>query len=96
MTGSEERLIRVLLHGLNGPIQVKGNPYNGAMPAFGKVTGGGYNWSDEKIAHVLSYIRHDWGNNAEFITKEKVTEVLKAESARAKPWTQDELAPFAP
>jgi mono/diheme cytochrome c family protein len=96
VTGSEERLIRVLLHGLNGPIQVKGNPYNGAMPAFGKVSGGGYNWSDEKIAHVLSYIRHDWGNNAEFITKEKVTEVLKAEGARAKPWTQDELAPFAP
>jgi hypothetical protein len=96
VTGSEERLIRVLLHGLNGPIQVKGNPYNGAMPAFGKVSGGGYNWSEEKIAHVLSYIRHDWGNNAEFITKEKVTEVLKAESARAKPWTQDELAPFAP
>lgn len=92
--GSEDRLIRVLLHGLNGPIQVKGNPYNGAMPAFGKVPGGGYNWSEEKIAHVLSYIRHDWGNNAEFITKEMVSEVLKTESARAKPWTQDELAPF--
>ncbi len=95
VTGSEERLIRVLLHGLNGPIQVKGNTYNGAMPAFGKIPGGGYNWSDEKIAHVLSYIRHDWGNNAEFITKDKVTEVLKAEAARAKSWTQDELAPFA-
>lgn len=92
--GSEDRLIRVLLHGLNGPIQVKGNAYNGAMPAFGKVPGGGYNWSDEKIAHVLSYIRHDWGNNAGFITKEKVAEVLKAEAARSKPWTQDELKQF--
>lgn len=95
VTGSEERLIRVLIHGLGGPIQVKGNTYNGAMPAFGKIPGGGYNWSEEKIAHVLSYIRHDWGNNASFITKEKVTEVLKAEGGRAKAWTQDELAPFA-
>ena len=94
VTGNEERLIRVLLHGLNGPIQVKGNTYNGAMPAFGKVPGGGYNWSEEKIAHVLSYIRHDWGNNAAFITKEKVAEVLKAEAARTKPWTQDDLKSF--
>ncbi len=94
VTGSEERLIRVLLHGLNGPIQVKGNTYNGAMPAFGKVQGGGYNWSDEKVAHVLSYIRHEWGNNAAFITKEKVSDVLKANASRTKPWTQEELKPF--
>lgn len=94
VTGNEERLIRVLLHGLGGPIQVKGNTYNGAMPAFGKVPGGGYNWNNEKISHVLSYIRHEWGNNAEFITKEKVDEVLKAEAARAKAWTQDELKTF--
>lgn len=95
VTGNEERLIRVLLHGLNGPIQVKGNSYNGAMPAFGKVPGGGYNWNNEKISQVLSYIRHEWGNDASFITKEKVDEVLKAEAARAKAWTQAELAPFA-
>jgi mono/diheme cytochrome c family protein len=95
VTGSEERLIRVLLHGLNGQIQVKGNAYNGLMPAFGKVPGGGYNWNNEKISQVLSYIRHEWGNNAEFVTKEKVDEVLKAEAARSKPWAQDELAPFA-
>lgn len=94
VTGKEERLIRVLLHGLNGPIQVKGNTYNGAMPAFGKVPGGGYNWNSEKISQVLSYIRHEWGNNAEFITKEKVDEILKADSGRAKPWTQDELKAF--
>lgn len=94
VTGNEERLIRVLLHGLTGPIQVKGGSYNGAMPAFGKVPGGGYNWTDERIAQVLSYIRQDWGNNAEFISKDKVTEVLKAEASRSKPWTQDELVKF--
>lgn len=94
VTGNEERLIRVLLHGLNGPIQVKGNTYNGLMPAFGKVQGGGYNWSNERIAQVLTYIRQEWGNTAAPITTEKVAEVLKLEAARAKPWTQDELKPF--
>lgn len=94
VTGNEERLIRVLLHGLSGPIEVKGNTYNSLMPAFGKVPGGGYNWSDERVAHVLTYIRHEWGNNAAPVTKEKVSEVLNTEKARSKPWTQDELDPF--
>ena len=94
VTGKEDRLIRVLLHGLGGPIQVGGSTYNGAMPAFGKVPGGGYNWNDEKISQVLSYIRHEWGNKAGFVTKEKVAEVFAAEKARAKAWTQDELKAF--
>ncbi len=95
VTGSEERLIRVMLHGLNGPIQVMGNTYNGLMPAFGRVPGGGYNWSNERIAQVTSFIRQEWGNAAGPITTEQVAEVLKTEAARNKAWTQDELAPFA-
>jgi mono/diheme cytochrome c family protein len=94
VTGSEERLIRVLLHGLNGPIEVQGKPYNGAMPAFGKVLGGGYNWNEEKISQVLTYIRQEWGNAAAPITKVKIAEVLAAEKARSKPWTSGELDPF--
>ncbi len=92
--GKEEALIRILLHGLNGPIVVKGNTYNGAMPAFGKVPGGGYNWNEEKISQVLTYIRQEWGNSAPVVTKEKVKEILAAEKARSKPWTDAELKPF--
>jgi mono/diheme cytochrome c family protein len=92
--GKEEALIRILLHGLNGPIQVKGNTYNGAMPAFGKVPGGGYNWNEEKISQVLTYIRQEWGNQAPPVTKDKVAEILAAEKTRAKPWTDAELKPF--
>ena len=94
VTGNEERLVRVLLHGLNGNIEVLGKTYNGAMPAFGKVPGGGYNWNEEKISQVLTYIRQEWGNKAEPITKAKVAEVLAKEAARAKPWTSAELDPF--
>lgn len=94
VTGNEERVIRVLLHGLGGPVEVHGKTYNGAMPAFGKVIGGGYNWKEDKIAQVLTYIRQEWGNAAAPITKEKVAEVLAKEKDRPKPWTQAELDPF--
>jgi mono/diheme cytochrome c family protein len=55
--GAEKVLISILLHGIQGEIEVKGNKYNGAMPAFGTLT-------DAEIAGVLSYIRSDWGNQA--------------------------------
>ena len=90
VTGSEERLISIVLHGLKGPITVKGNTYNAAMPAFGQVAGGGYNWSDEKIAAVLTYIRQEWGNAAGPIETAKVTELRLKEAGR-KEWTEAEL-----
>lgn len=89
VTGSEERIIRILLHGLSGPIKVEGKDYNSVMPAIGP---GGYNWNDEKIAAVLTYIRQEWGNNAPAVTKEKVTEVrTKGAAGRTTPWTAAEL-----
>lgn len=89
--GSEERLISIVLHGLKGPVTVKGHTYNAAaMPAFGQVAGGGYNWSDEKIAAVLTYIRHEWGNGAGPIETARVTELRIKEAARQE-WTEAEL-----
>ena len=90
VTGSEERLIRIVLHGLQGPIKVKGVDYNTPMPAFGRVAGSGYNWSDDKIAAVLTYIRQEWGNQAGPISTEKVAEVRTKEGDR-KPWLAAEL-----
>ena len=92
VNGPEEGIIRILLHGLSGPVTVKGNTYNGNMPAFGP--GGGYSWNDEKISQVLSYVRQEWGNKGAAITAEKVAEIRKLEAARAKPWSEGELLPF--
>ncbi|MEY2880422.1 MAG: hypothetical protein RLZZ15_2802 [Verrucomicrobiota bacterium] len=87
VTGSEERLIRVVLYGLTGHIKVKGVDYPGVvpMPAFGKVPGSGFNWTDEKISHVLTYIRSDWGNNASPITTAQVTAVHDKEGDHKQP-----------
>jgi mono/diheme cytochrome c family protein len=89
VVGSEERVVRILLHGLSGPVTVAGAQYNGAMPAFGQ--GSGYNWSDEKVSHVLTFIRQSWGNSAPAITPERVTEIRNAVGQRKTPWTADEL-----
>lgn len=90
--GSEDRVISIVLHGLKGPIHVKGTAFPGAaaMPVFGQVAGSGYNWSDEKIAAVITYIRQEWGNKAAAVTAEKVAELRKKEGDRAE-WSEAEL-----
>lgn len=88
--GPEERAIRIVLYGLQGPIKVTGKDFNSAMPAFGKVAGSGFNWSDDKVAAVLTYVRQAWGNKAEAVAAAKVTEIRTKEGDR-KAWTADEL-----
>ena len=65
VTGDKERLIKILLNGMEGPIEVNGESYNGVMPQHSFL-------KDEEIAEVLTYIRKNFGNNASAITKEEV------------------------
>jgi len=91
VTGSEERLIRIVMHGLKGPVTVKGETFNAAaMPAFGQVPGSGYNWSDERVAAVLTYIRQEWGNDAAPIETATVAAIRAEIPARAE-WSEAEL-----
>ena len=61
------------------------------MPVFGKgVPNSMKNWSDDRIAAVLTYIRQEWGNQAPAISTAKVKEVHDKEGAH-KPWTAAEL-----
>lgn len=80
-----QRLIRITLQGLTGPIEVKGEQWNLAMPAMGA------SLSDAELAAVLSYVRNSWGNNVSVVTPETVTEVKEATSGRAAPWSAAEL-----
>ena len=69
-TGNEERLIRLTLHGLLGPITVKGVQYQGLVPMtpFKGL-------SDEELAGVLTYVRNDFGNKASPIMPDQVKAV---------------------
>jgi len=89
--GSPDRVIRIVLYGLKGPVHVEGKEFSAtAMPVFGQVPGSAYNWSDEKIAAVLSFVRQEWGNKAPAITAEQVSAVRQAVGAR-KEMTEAEL-----
>ncbi|MES2310494.1 MAG: c-type cytochrome [Verrucomicrobiota bacterium] len=83
--GSEAHVIRLVLHGLGGPVTVAGKSFNGNMPPWKDVL------DDKKIAQVLTYIRSDWGNNAPAITPEMVAAVRKQETARTAAWTEKEI-----
>jgi mono/diheme cytochrome c family protein len=88
--GSPDRVIRIVLFGLQGPVHVRGADFGVAvMPAFGPT--GTFGWSDEKIAAVLTYVRQEWGDKASAITPEQVAAIRTAEANRTKAWIQDEL-----
>jgi mono/diheme cytochrome c family protein len=85
VNGSPERVIRIVLYGLKGNIHVAGKEFNAAaMPVFGKVTGSAYNWSDDKIAAVLTYVRQAWGNKSGPITAAQVTAIHDSVGNRAE------------
>ncbi len=88
VAGPPERLVRVVLHGLYGPIRVNDQEWNLNMPAFGE---SGI-FDDEKLAAVLSYIRRAWGNTATPVEPALVASVRKETLGRTLPWRAEELA----
>jgi nitrite reductase (NO-forming) len=69
----KNKLVKVILQGLRGPIVVKGVKYNGEMA--------GVDMSDKEVADVVNYIRNTWGNKAAMI---KSTDVALAKKAVVK------------
>jgi mono/diheme cytochrome c family protein len=80
----DNHLVKILLHGLQGPIQVKGNTYNGAMPPWKQL-------KDDQIASILTYIRNEWGNSATPITAEQVAKIREETAGQTEPYTQKAL-----
>ena len=86
--GHKEILARILINGLNGPIEVLGNTYNGNMPAFGP---SGLNLKPLDIASVLTYIRQEWENEGSDFAVETMETYMAQYSARTTPWTAEEV-----
>ncbi len=56
LNADPRRAVRIVLHGLQGPIKVNGTGYESVMPPFGAQL------SDRDIADVLGYVLNSWGN----------------------------------
>ncbi len=70
VTGDKSRLIGLVLKGLEGPIEVKGQMYNGVMPQHGFL-------EDDKLADILSYVRTSFGNDADAVSEAEVAAVRR-------------------
>ena len=55
--GEARVLANILLHGVEGELQVKGATYKGAMPGFARL-------GDAELAAVANYLRGSWSNQA--------------------------------
>lgn len=65
ITGEPDTLIRIVLLGLTGSIEVNGATYDQVMPAQDYL-------KDAEIADILTYIRSSWGNNAAAVATEDI------------------------
>ena len=77
VTGEKGVLIRILLHGMQGDVEVAGEVYNGNMPGWAML-------SDEELAAVMTHERTSWTNSAEPIQPEEVAAVRELLAGRSR------------
>lgn len=89
VTGDEKKLAMLLLHGMQGPVEVNGKKYNTPdilpeMPSFSTL-------QNEDIAAIATYIRNAWGNNESEVTSRTVGGIRFRTQGKVTPWTATEL-----
>ncbi len=67
--GDAQNMAKIIVHGLNGEITVKGVTFNGAMPAQGAAL------NDVQVAAVCTYVRNSFGNNDGLVSPEDVAAI---------------------
>ncbi len=89
-TDGPNRIIRLVMNGLAGPIVVNGENWNppAQMPPWKDVI-----TDDEEFASLMTYIRaeKEWGNAAGPVTAEQVEAVRAEVAGRPNPWSQADL-----
>jgi glucose/arabinose dehydrogenase len=71
VTGDVDRLIDIVLNGMQGDIHVNGKSFNGLMPP-------NHHLDDHAIASILTYIRTNFGNRASPVNALQVRKIRSA------------------
>jgi mono/diheme cytochrome c family protein len=82
--GSEQRAVRIVLHGVHGPITSNGVAFAIEMPPLGGAL------DDTAIAEILTYVRNEWGNQAPPVEAATVKSI-RAATPNRDAWTVEEL-----
>jgi mono/diheme cytochrome c family protein len=88
VNGDPRRLAAILLNGMNGELEVKGQKYNSQMPPWKD------NYNDEELAAVMTFIRASFGNKSVPVGKE-VVEAVRKEVGAGGVWSAQTLEDFA-
>ena len=84
--GGSRRMGMIVLKGLQGPVQVKGQQYGSAvMQPWDKTL------TDQKIADVMTYERSDWGNGASPVTAEQIAALRKELANHPESFTEHDI-----
>ena len=82
--GSDQRLVRIALQGVRGPITVKGKMFQLEMPQMNVL-------NDEQISGILTYIRREWGHTASPIDPVTIARIRADTEKHEDAWTESEL-----
>lgn len=82
--GDARVMAEIVVWGLEGPIEVSGSRFNGAMPAWGQ------RFDDAQLAALLTHVRSSFGNDADPVSAELIADVRA--NRRDTPWTADTLS----
>lgn len=78
---------KIIINGLKGEIQVKGQTY-GSNPGQNMVA---VPINDREIANVVTYVRQAWGNEASEVSEEEVSGFRAESSDQEGQWTGEQL-----
>jgi mono/diheme cytochrome c family protein len=78
-------MVKVILYGLEGGIDVEGTTYKRKMPAFGN------RLKDDEIAAVLNYILASWGNDKMLSKGHKEFTAAEVKALRGKKLTAEQV-----
>jgi mono/diheme cytochrome c family protein len=85
VTGPASRLIKIVLHGVRGPMQVSGATFDREMPGFAPVL------SDAEVASLVSFVRGRFGASNGAVAPAEVSRIRAENSGRTEYWGVDEL-----
>lgn len=82
--GSPERLVRIVVAGMQGRVRVGRKFYDMEMPAWGALP-------DAQLADIMTYIRRAWDQRASPIDAGTVKRIRQETANHPSPWTAEEL-----
>lgn len=83
--GKPDRMIQLVLHGLQGPIHAAGKEYNLVMPPQGAAL------TDEQLSSIITYVRSSWGHKESSVSISDIKASREVSKNRSQMWEAAEL-----